>query len=97
MHGGNALEGITHSLCTLEFQDNRRLYDWVLDNVAIPVHPASLVLAPESGSTVMSKRKLNLLVTSRARWKAGMTRVCRPFPVCVVVAHCGFSREFCNA
>lgn len=35
----DALEGITHSLCTLEFQDNRRLYDWVLDNITIPVHP----------------------------------------------------------
>lgn len=33
------LEGITHSLCTLEFEDNRRLYDWVLDNITIPVHP----------------------------------------------------------
>lgn len=32
-------EGITHSLCTLEFEDNRRLYDWVLDNITIPVHP----------------------------------------------------------
>ena len=31
----DALEGITHSLCTLEFQDNRRLYDWVLDNITI--------------------------------------------------------------
>ena len=33
----DALEGITHSICTLEFQDNRRLYDWVLDNITIQV------------------------------------------------------------
>ena len=35
----DALEGITHSICTLEFQDNRRLYDWVLDNISIGCHP----------------------------------------------------------
>ena len=45
----DALEGITHSLCTLEFQDNRRLYDWVLDNITHPGASASVrVLAPES-------------------------------------------------
>jgi glutaminyl-tRNA synthetase len=35
----DALEGITHSLCTLEFEDHRPLYDWVLDNITIPCHP----------------------------------------------------------
>ena len=35
----DALEGITHSLCTLEFEDHRPLYDWVLDNLDIPCHP----------------------------------------------------------
>lgn len=35
----DAIEGITHSLCTLEFQDNRRLYDWVLDNITIEARP----------------------------------------------------------
>ena len=38
----DALEGITHSLCTLEFQDNRRLYDWVLDNISIDCHPQQI-------------------------------------------------------
>ncbi|HSM97995.1 MAG TPA: glutamate--tRNA ligase family protein, partial [Gallionella sp.] len=35
----DALEGITHSLCTLEFEDHRPLYDWVLDNITAPCHP----------------------------------------------------------
>ncbi|MCV5472283.1 glutamine--tRNA ligase, partial [Escherichia coli] len=60
------LEGITHSLCTLEFQDNRRLYDWVLDNITIPVHPRQYEFSRLNLEyTVMSKRKLNLLVTDK--------------------------------
>ncbi len=59
----DALEGITHSLCTLEFADHRPLYDWVLDNIEIDCHPqqiefARLVLE----YTIVSKRKLNRLV-----------------------------------
>ncbi|VTN15018.1 Glutamine--tRNA ligase [Raoultella terrigena] len=62
----DALEGITHSLCTLEFQDNRRLYDWVLDNISIPVHPRQYEFSRLNLEyTVMSKRKLNLLVTDK--------------------------------
>jgi glutaminyl-tRNA synthetase len=59
----DALEGITHSLCTLEFQDHRALYDWVLDNININFHPPQIEfsrLALEH--TVMSKRLLNQLV-----------------------------------
>ncbi|TRW49541.1 glutamine--tRNA ligase [Aliidiomarina halalkaliphila] len=60
----DALEGITHSLCTLEFQDNRRLYDWILDNITIPCHPQQIEFSRLNLEyTVMSKRKLNLLVT----------------------------------
>lgn len=60
----DALENITHSLCTLEFQDNRRLYDWVLDNISIPCHPQQIEFSRLNLEyTVMSKRKLNLLVT----------------------------------
>ncbi|RUO55466.1 glutamine--tRNA ligase [Pseudidiomarina homiensis] len=59
----DALEGITHSLCTLEFQDNRRLYDWVLDNISIDCHPQQIEFSRLNLQyTVMSKRKLNLLV-----------------------------------
>lgn len=60
----DALEGVTHSLCTLEFQDNRRLYDWVLDNISIPAHPHQYEFSRLNLEyAVMSKRKLNQLVT----------------------------------
>ncbi|TKI05459.1 glutamine--tRNA ligase [Martelella alba] len=59
----DALEGITHSLCTLEFQDNRRLYDWVLDNITIDCHPRQYEFSRLNLEyAVMSKRKLNQLV-----------------------------------
>lgn len=59
----DAIEGITHSLCTLEFQDNRRLYDWVLDNISIDCHPQQIEFSRLNLQyTVMSKRKLHLLV-----------------------------------
>ena len=62
----DALEGITHSLCTLEFQDNRRLYDWVLDNISIECHPRQYEFSRLNLEyTVMSKRKLNQLVTEK--------------------------------
>jgi glutaminyl-tRNA synthetase len=60
----DALEGITHSLCTLEFQDNRRLYDWVLDNITIACHPRQYEFSRLNLEyAIMSKRKLNQLVT----------------------------------
>ncbi|HEY9147739.1 MAG TPA: glutamine--tRNA ligase/YqeY domain fusion protein, partial [Gammaproteobacteria bacterium] len=59
----DALEGVTHSLCTLEFQDHRPLYDWVLDNITIPCHPQQIEFARLNLQyTVMSKRKLTQLV-----------------------------------
>ncbi len=59
----DALEGITHSLCTLEFEDHRPLYDWVLDQLNIPCHPQQIEFARLSLEyTVMSKRKLHQLV-----------------------------------
>ncbi|OOE97312.1 glutamine--tRNA ligase [Salinivibrio sp. IB643] len=59
----DALEGITHSLCTLEFQDNRRLYDWVLENITIECTPHQYEFSRLNLEyTVMSKRKLNQLV-----------------------------------
>ncbi len=57
------LENITHSLCTLEFQDNRQLYDWVLDTLQTPCHPRQIEFARLNLTyTVMSKRKLLQLV-----------------------------------
>ncbi|MEQ8938649.1 MAG: glutamine--tRNA ligase, partial [Gammaproteobacteria bacterium] len=59
----DALEGITHSLCTLEFEDHRPLYDWYLDQLDIGCHPQQIEFARLNLSyTVTSKRKLNELV-----------------------------------
>ena len=59
----DAIEGITHSLCTLEFADHRPLYDWVLDNISIGCHPQQIEFARLNLEyTVMSKRKLTQLV-----------------------------------
>jgi glutaminyl-tRNA synthetase len=60
----DAIENITHSLCTLEFQDNRRLYDWVLANITIQVTPHQYEFSRLNLEyTVLSKRKLIDLVT----------------------------------
>jgi len=57
------LEGITHSICTLEFENHRPLYDWVLDALDTPCHPQQIEFARLNLSyTVMSKRKLLALV-----------------------------------
>ncbi|MFO7748651.1 MAG: glutamine--tRNA ligase/YqeY domain fusion protein [Desulfobacteraceae bacterium] len=59
----DALEGITHSLCTLEFQDHRALYDWIIDQVDAPCHPRQIEFARMNlNYTVMSKRKIQKLV-----------------------------------
>ena len=59
----DALEGITHSLCTLEFADHRPLYDWTLDNLPVDCHPRQIEFARLNLSyTVVSKRKLLQLV-----------------------------------
>jgi glutaminyl-tRNA synthetase len=59
----DALEGITHSICTLEFEDHRPFYDWVLDNLPVEHHPQQIEFARLNLSyTVMSKRKLLELV-----------------------------------
>lgn len=59
----DALEGITHSLCTLEFEDHRPLYDWLLDNISIDCHPQQIEFSRLNLEyTIMSKRKLTALV-----------------------------------
>ena len=61
----DALEGITHSLCTLEFQDHRPLYDWVLDNINVNFHPPQIEFSRLGLThTIMSKRLLNDLVVN---------------------------------
>ena len=59
----DALEGITHSLCSLEYEDHRPLYDWVVENCDLPAKPRQIEFARLGiNYTVMSKRKLRLLV-----------------------------------
>lgn len=59
----DAIEQITHSICTLEFEDHRPLYDWVLDQLDVPCHPQQIEFARLNlNYTVTSKRKLKLLV-----------------------------------
>jgi len=93
----DALEGITHSICTLEFEDHRPLYDWTLDNLPVPCHPQQIEFARLNLSyTVMSKRKLLKLVNEGrvAGWDdprmptlAGMRR--RGYPAAAI-------RHFCE-
>lgn len=62
----DALEGITHSLCTLEFEDHRPLYDWVLENININFHPPQIEFSRLNLEyTLMSKRVLSKLVQNR--------------------------------
>ena len=59
----DALEHITHSLCTLEFEDHRPLYDWLIENLPVPARPRQIEFARLSLTyTVMSKRRLLELV-----------------------------------
>ena len=62
----DAIEGITHSLCTLEFEDHRPLYDWVIKNTSVPHTPRQIEFARLGiNNTVMSKRKLRQLVEDK--------------------------------
>ncbi len=63
-HGqSDAIEGITHSLCTLEFEDHRPLYDWLIENLPVPAKPHQYEFARlNMTQTVLSKRKLTALV-----------------------------------
>ncbi len=74
------IEGITHSICTLEFEVHRPLYDWILENLDLPrplphqYEFARLIL----GYTIMSKRKLMQLVNEKRGQRLGRSRACRP-------------------
>ncbi|HEY7885622.1 MAG TPA: glutamine--tRNA ligase/YqeY domain fusion protein [Cellvibrionaceae bacterium] len=66
-HGqSDAIEGITHSICTLEFEDHRPLYDWFIANLPVPAKPRQYEFARLNlNYTVTSKRKLKLLVDEK--------------------------------
>jgi glutaminyl-tRNA synthetase len=93
----DALERITHSICTLEFEDHRPLYDWFLDQLDVPCHPQQIEFSRLSLQyTVTSKRKLTELVEEghvegwddpRMPTIAGMRR--RGYPASAI-------RDFCN-
>jgi glutaminyl-tRNA synthetase len=65
-HGiSDALEHVSHSLCSLEFENHRPLYDWILEQLEVPCHPRQIEFSRLNITyTVMSKRKLTHLVTS---------------------------------
>lgn len=65
-HGqSDAIEGVTHSLCTIEFADHRRLYDWFLEHLPVPARPRQVEFARLNlSTTVLSKRILTQLVSS---------------------------------
>ena len=61
----DAIEGISHSICTLEFEDHKPLYDWFIENLPVPSRPRQFEFARLNVNfTVTSKRKLKLLVDS---------------------------------
>ena len=72
-HGqSDAIEGITHSICTLEFEDHRPLYDWFIDNLPVPSRPRQYEFARLNLTyTVLSKRFLLKLVNEGARARLG--------------------------
>ena len=92
----DALEGVTHSLCTLEFEDHRPLYDWLIERLPVPSRPRQSEFARlDLTRTVLSKRRLSALVENghvsgwddpRMPTLAGMRR--RGFPPDAI-------REFC--
>ena len=93
----DAIEGITHSLCTLEFEDHRPLYDWVLANISIACKPRQIEFSRLNLQyTLTSKRKLNMLIEENivSGWNdprmptiSGMRR--RGYPAAAI-------REFCK-
>ena len=72
----DAIEGITHSLCTLEYEDHRPLYDWLVETLPVPARPRQIEFARLNLSyTVMSKRRLLELVEA-GTCRAGTIRAC---------------------
>ena len=84
-HGqSDAIEGITHSICTLEFEDHRPLYDWFLENLPVPSKPRQYEMARLNITyTVLSKRVLNTLVRDghvRGLGRSAHADACRAAP-----------------
>jgi glutaminyl-tRNA synthetase len=93
----DAIEKITHSLCTLEFEDHRPLYDWLIDNLPVPAQPRQIEFARLNLSyTVMSKRRLLTLVEEGRVSGWDDPRM----PTIVGMRRCGYTpeaiRTFCD-
>ena len=79
----DAIEGITHSICTLEFENNRALYDWVLDQLGLPCRPAAIrIRPPEPELHGAEQAQADPAGQRRAWWTAGTTRACPPSAGC---------------
>ncbi len=87
-HGqSDAIEAITHSICTLEFEDHRPLYDWFIAHLPVPARPRQYEFARLNITyTVLSKRILTTLVRDGHVCPAGTTRACPHWPASVAVA-----------
>ena len=86
-HGqSDSIEGITHSICTLEFEDHRPLYDWFLEQLGI-YHPQQIEFARLNLTyTVLSKRKLLQLVQDGLRQRLGRPAHADPLAACAAAA-----------
>ena len=73
----DAIEGVTHSICTLEFEDHRPLYEWFIEHLPVPHTPRQIEFARLNTSyTITSKRKLKAAGGCEGGRRAGMTREC---------------------
>ena len=82
----DALEGITHSLCSLEFEAHRPLYNWVIEHCELPAHPRQIEFARLGiDHTVMSKRKLRALVEHCLLYTSHLPQVHEPKTVLATV------------
>ena len=82
----DALEGITHSLCSLEYEDHRPLYDWVVDNVSFRASRARSSLHASASTTPSCPSASCAASSRRATSPAGTIRVCRRCAVCAAAA-----------
>ena len=86
-HGqSDAIEGITHSLCTLEFEDHRPLYDWLLDNLPVPSRPRQTSSPGSTSTTPCCPSGVLTSWCATATSRAGTIRACRPSPACAGAA-----------
>ena len=82
----DAIEGVTHSICTLEFEDHRPLYDWFIEHLPVPAGPVSTNSAGSIPAIPLPASASSSSWWTTALSRAGMIRACQPFPACGGVA-----------